>query len=222
MEVFSNTYSERDCTPEDLTIISWVLPQTEETKVEHRVQTKFPTERWARARIFGEEVNNKLRKHVVAFLIDEGYEAEAPLLSSLYDYHSSERYDRASSWSERHTAYASGLGTFGLCDGLITPKGKAIRCGSVITRMKIPPTPRPYSDHQAYCLFFAKGTCGKCIKRCPNGAISKERGHNKQKCSEHLDVTRKFVEETFDFEGYGCGLCQTAVPCESRIPKESI
>ena len=43
----------------------------------------------------------------------------------------SEKYGMASCWSERHAAFVSGLGTFGLCDGLITPVGKAMRCGSV-------------------------------------------------------------------------------------------
>ena len=36
---------------------------------------------------------------------------------------------------ETHAAHAAGLGTFGLCDGLITPIGKAIRVGSVVAKM---------------------------------------------------------------------------------------
>jgi epoxyqueuosine reductase QueG len=41
----------------------------------------------------------------------------------------SEKYVFSSNWSERHAAYTAGLGTFGLCDGLITPLGKAMRVG---------------------------------------------------------------------------------------------
>jgi ferredoxin len=59
----------------------------------------------------------------------------------------------------------------------ITPKGKAMRCGSVIARIQVPATPRPYEDHHAYCLFFSSGTCGQCISRCPSGAITKA-GHD--------------------------------------------
>jgi len=129
----------------------------------------------------------------------------------------SPRYVYASTWSERHAAYACGLGTFGLCDGLITPLGKAVRVGSVVARLEVPPTPRPYSDHRAYCLFFAQGTCGECIARCPAGAIS-EAGHDKVKCRDHLNRTRAFVGEHYGFDGYGCGLCQTGVPCESGVP----
>ena len=98
------------------------------------------------------------------------------MLSPLWERKESERFVFASNWSERHAAHAAGLGTFGLCDGLITPVGKAMRCGSVVARIKIPATPRPYKHHREYCLFFTKGTCGKCIKRCPAEAVTKE-GH---------------------------------------------
>ena len=140
------------------------------------------------------------------------------MLAPAWGSRTSERYGFASTWSERHAAYASGLGTFGLCDGLITPAGKAMRVGSVVVRVEISPTTRPYTDHHAYCLFFAKGICGKCIERCPVGAIS-EAGHDKIKCRAHLrPTTSDYVQANYGFDGYGCGLCQTGVPCESKIP----
>ena len=202
----------------ELTVISWVLPQTKATKYDHRKETRMPSERWARARIMGEDVNIRLRTHIVDELEKAGYPAVAPMLSHLWKQHISKKYLFASSWSERHAAYAAGLGTFGLSDGLITEKGKAHRVGSVIAKIVIPPTPRSYTDHHAYCLWYAKGTCGACIKKCPAGAIS-EKGHEKQKCSDYVDTTHAFVEETYHFKGYGCGLCQVGVPCESSIPE---
>ena len=218
-EIFSLTFPDTNVKPEELTVICWILPQTGATKSDNRKQTVYPAERWARARIFGEEVNNTLRKHVVDALQKEGYDAVAPMLSSQWARKVTERYGGFSStWSERHAAYASGLGTFGLCDGLITPQGKAIRAGSVVARIRLSPTPRPYADHQAYCLFLTEGICGKCISRCPVGAIT-EAGHDKVKCFQHLHpVTDDFVKSQYGFDGYGCGLCQTGVPCESRIP----
>ena len=94
-----------------------------------------------------------------------------------------------------------------------------MRTGSVVAEIRIDPTKRPYSDHHEYCLFYSKGICGKCIPRCPVGALS-ETGHDKVKCFAHLKpVSSDYVKEKFGFEGYGCGLCQTGVPCESRIPK---
>lgn len=218
LEIFNKTFQGRSVKSEDLTVISWILPQTRATKDDNRKESIYPAERWARARIYGEQVNVKLRQHVTAVLQQSGYEALAPMLSDQWEKKKSDTYVFASTWSERHAAYAAGLGTFGLCDGLITPRGKAMRTGSVIARIQIPPTQRPYNDHHAYCLFYSKGICGKCISRCPVEALS-EAGHDKIKCLSHLKpVTEDYVKAHYGFDGYGCGLCQTKVPCESKIP----
>ena len=212
-ELFSLTFWDWSVRPEELSVISWILPQTEQTKADNRKQDFYPSERWARARIFGEEVNEKLRKHVVASLKAKGIQAVAPSLSTQFSFRISPKYGFASTWSERHAAYASGLGTFGICDGLITPVGKAMRTGSVVARIQVSPTPRPYKDYREYCIL-----CGGCISRCPVGAIT-EAGHDKLKCLNHLfPTTSKYVKEHFGFKGYGCGFCQTGVPCESKIP----
>jgi ferredoxin len=218
VEFFKAAHPSIPVRADELTVISWVLPQTKATKYDHRKESRMPSERWARARIMGEAVNVKLRAHMVEALGKAGYPAVAPMLSPLWKQHMSEKYLFASSWSERHAAYASGLGTFGLSDGLITAKGKAHRVGSVIAKIGIPPTPRPYTDHHAYCLWYTKGTCGVCMNKCPAGAIT-ENGHDKQRCSDYVDTTHAFVEEHYHFKGYGCGLCQVGVPCESRIPE---
>jgi len=218
LEFMRRTYPSLQVKSDELTVISWVLPQTKATKYDQRKETRMPSERWARARIMGETVNMQLRAYIVDELGKAGYSAVAPMLSPLWKPYMSEKYLFASSWSERHAAYAAGLGTFGLSDGLITEKGKAHRVGSVIAKIGIPPTPRPYTDYHAYCLWYVKGTCGACIGKCPAGAIS-EKGHDKKKCSDYVDKTRDFVEKTYSFKGYGCGLCQVGIPCESRIPE---
>ncbi len=204
--------------PSDLSVVSWILPHTDATKKDNARQKNLPSERWARSRIFGEQENDSLRKHMVAFLKEMGIDAVAPFILPDWKKLESERYVWASNWSERHVAHACGLGTFGLCDGLITPVGKAVRIGSVVLRARLEPTPRPYSRYDEYCPFRTKGTCGACILRCPAGALS-ERGHDKRKCSAYLDdQTAPFVTEVYGFRGYGCGLCQTGVPCASGIP----
>jgi len=218
LEIFSKTFPGIPIEAGELTVISWILPQSDKTKSDHRRETQYPSERWARARIYGEKVNAKLRSHVVAALESAGYAAVAPQLSPLWERKESPKYGFASCWSERHAAYAAGLGTFGLSDGLITPKGKAMRCGSVVARFRMPAAQRPYQSHQAYCLFFTKGKCGKCIERCPAGAIS-EKGHDKIACRKYIrEVTAEYVKTNLHMEGHACGLCQTAVPCESKIP----
>ncbi len=217
-EIFSLTFPRIPVKPEELTVICWILPQTKATKVDNRKQIAYPAERWARARIFGEEVNNKLRKRVVDALQEKGYEAIAPMLSPHWESKTSDRHGISSTWSERHAAHVSGLGTFGLCDGLITSRGKAMRTGSVVAYIQSSSMSRPYTNHQEYCLFFTEGICGKCISRCPVGAIT-EAGHDKVKCREYLrPTTENFVKSHYGFNGYGCGLCQTGVPCESKIP----
>ncbi len=221
MEFLFNQYPKRNFEADKITVISWILPQTNATKRDHRKETHFSSERWARSRIFGEEFNDKLRQHMVDCFSEKGIEAVAPMLSPLWETKKSSKYANASTWSERHAAYAAGLGTFGLSDGLITPLGKAMRTGSVVVNLYIEPTERLYDNHNAYCLFFMKGTCTKCIERCPIGAITEE-GHNKAICSKYLGVMRQYVQRHFHFKGYGCGFCQTDVPCESGIPKELI
>ena len=218
LEIFKLAFPADDVRPEELTVISWVLPHIEVTKADNRKETVYPSERWARARGFGEDFNIELRRHVLATLEEAGYQAVAPQLFAEWTREISDRYGFASTWSERHAAYASGLGTFGLCDALITPVGKAMRLGSVVARIQIPPTPRPYEDRHAYCLFFTDGICGKCISRCPVHALS-EAGHDKVKCWEYVEVKMaEYVKSKYGFDGYGCGLCQTKVPCESKIP----
>jgi len=218
-EIFNETFPDQPAEPEELTVISYILPQTEATKIDHRKEMNRPAERWARTRIFGEKFNTELHRHLVEKFMEAGIQATAPTLNKNWKMHQSPQFVYASCWSQRHAAHAAGLGTFGLCDGLITPKGKAMRAGSIIVRAKITPTPRPYQHHQAYCLFYAKGTCKECVERCPVGALSEE-GHDKVKCREFLaNVTTKYVKENFGFEGYGCGLCQVGVACESGIPE---
>ena len=216
-EVFSQHCPGQPASVEELTVVSWVLPQREAVRKTNRRARKYPSESWARIRVYGEEFNAALRRHVVASLEQAGHAAVAPMLAPNWTIVKSERFSYASSWSERHAAHAAGLGTFGLCDGLITAKGKAMRVGSVVARVALEPTPRPYADHRAYCLFFADGTCGKCIDRCPVRAIT-EAGHDKEKCRRHLARSREYVQETYQFTGYGCGLCQAGVPCEAGIP----
>ena len=205
--------------PRELSVISWALCQTEPTKAANRAETSLPSEPWARARIFGQAGNSALHVALVDALAAVGYPAVAPGLLPEWGEHNSAEFGRASSWSERHVAHISGLGTFGLAGGVITKRGQAVRFGSVVVRATIPPTPRPYAGPFAYCLFFARGTCGACADRCPVGSVTRE-GRDKEACARHLrPVTEEYVRREFDFDGYGCGLCQTGVPCESGIPK---
>ena len=219
-EVFNQHLPYENVSADQLTVISWILPQREIVRKANRKTKTYPAEKWARIRVYGEEFNMALRRHIATILTQQGHPAVAPMTVPNWTIVKSKQYSYASSWSERHAAHSAGLGTFGLCDGLITARGKAMRAGSVVAKIKLDPTPRPYNDHHAYCLHFTDGTCGKCIDRCPARAISID-GHDKEKCRKHLVKSRKYVKKTYAFEGYGCGLCQVGVPCETLIPVKS-
>jgi epoxyqueuosine reductase len=213
-EAFAQAFPAPVTAGAELTVISWILPHTRRTKHDNHRETSLPAERWARAKFFGERFNVALRKHLVAALEEAGVVAVAPTRLPQYAIE-----DVTSNWSERHIAYVAGLGTFGLSDGLITPLGKAMRCGSVVARLSLPTTPRAYSDHHDYCDFFAGAGCAVCAERCPVGAID-ERGHDKARCRAYLErMRREVIEPRFGFSTEACGLCQTGVPCESGIPR---
>jgi len=206
---------------ENVSVISFVLPINPETLKSNALEKEGPSLRWNNTRWKGQDFITEISKQLVSVLEGLGVWAVAPDLTPFFE------IDRtpgaySSNWSQRHMAYAAGLGTFSLNDGFITPKGMAMRCGSVVTNIKLTPSVRPYANHLANCLFYATGKCGVCIRRCPGDALS-EKGHDKLKCLRILFETQKPWIEGAHGPGYiglyaGCGLCQTGVPCEHRIP----
>jgi ferredoxin len=209
---------------EQISVISWALPAREDIRRSNRQEKQFPSKLWAYTREFGEACNVALKKHVVAFLEDLGHPAVIPTLSPMYKQLRDEKVGWASPWSERHVAYACGLGTFSLNDGLITPKGMAVRFGSVVTLLKLTPSEMKYRHPRENCLQFRNEKCGKCIPRCPAGAIT-EKGHDKDKCKAYVDsevLQKKRIEYGLENPPPSCGLCQTDVPCEFQIPRPNL
>jgi len=218
LEIFGLTFGQKE-KPQNLSVISWILPTSEGIRKSNRKETKYPSRLWAHARDFGEQFNVKLRDHLVEVLKKEGYQAVAPMNSPHWKRVRSPRVGFASSWSERHAAYVCGLGTFGLSDGFITPKGKAMRVGSVVTNLPLKPSAKKYPHHRANCLYFFNRTCKVCAARCPAGAIT-AKGHDKDKCYEYsYNTIGPSKRAEYGVKITGCGLCQTRVPCESEIPK---
>jgi epoxyqueuosine reductase len=197
-------------------VVAWVLPLTQETRRSNAEMTDGPSRRWNHSRFQGEDLNETLRHHVVSLLQEAGCLAVAPVWTKHYAQH---KEAVSSAWSERHAAYAAGLGTFGLSDGLITPVGIAHRCSSIVATASWVPTARAYTDHLSFCPYPHDGSCGACIARCPAGAISPA-GHDKAKCHQYVMITLKDWAKRPGYIGtYGaCGLCQTKVPCEARVP----
>ena len=217
-EFFELTFGRRKPSKE-LSVISWVLPAYEDIRKSNRKEARYPSLLWAHARDFGEQFNIKLRNHLVSLLKRKGYKAVAPMNSPHWKQLRSPDVGIASNWSERHIAYTCGLGAFGLSDGLITAKGKAMRVGSVITDLPLKPSEKIYPHHHSNCLYYFNRTCMTCAVRCPAGAIT-EKGHDKDKCLEYsYSIVSQAKKDEYGVKITGCGLCQTKVPCEFEIPK---
>jgi epoxyqueuosine reductase len=226
-EVFDSFARERGAAPTKraaLSVISFVLPISRATRLSLRRESLVPSLRWNHTRFQGQDFIIELCRHIITEIETLGHSAIAPEFGKSFAMKNTDR-GYVSNWSQRHMAYAAGLGTFSLNDGFITPKGMAMRCGSLVTDLPLAATPRPYKNHLSNCLFYRNGTCGRCIQRCPAGAIS-EKGHDKIKCLEYLfNGTRSALQEMGRYEGYlgyypACGMCQTKVPCESMIPPD--
>lgn len=217
-EIFDLTFGKRDDRRE-LSVISWILPIAEDTRKANRKETEFPALLWSHTRYFGEPFNVELRNHVAFVLERQGCRAVAPSNSHHFIHHMhAPGVGFTSNWSERHAAYACGLGTFGLCSGFITHVGKAIRIGTVVAEVALKPSLKPYPDHHANCLYYSKGTCKACSNRCPAGAISTD-GRDKDKCYDYMHAASPPKKAEYGVQIAGCGLCQTKVPCEFEIPK---
>ena len=196
------------------TVIALFLPFTDPVCSTNRQNLSWPSDEWLHGRIEGQAFQDTLCRFAAGLLEKEGFAALAPMLDprlckvSPLTKDKTEQDFYTSNWSERHAAYAAGLGTFGLSRGLITRKGTAGRYASIITSAAFEPDTRPYTGVYDYC-----NSCGTCARNCPAAAISKEKGKNHYLCFEFIEATRAKHAPR-----YGCGKCQVQVPCEAKAP----
>jgi epoxyqueuosine reductase QueG len=208
----------RDWLENAQTVVSVFFPHTERVKTANRRDREWPADEWLHARIEGQAFIDDCCRRVAVLLEDQGFTVVFPGLEGRFRVGSPFVTDKAqqryytSNWSERHAAHICGLGTFGLSRGLITPKGISGRFASFITTAWFERTPRSYSGTDDYCVL-----CGACARKCPAGAITLEAGKQHSPCSAWLDITRvKYGPR------YGCGKCQSGVPCENGVPREAM
>ena len=191
------------------TVIAFFMPYTKIIKAANSADYEWPANLWLHGRYEGQNLIRELLIFMEGFLSRAGFNALAP--SADRRYRTGDDTDKfTSNWSERHVAYACGLGTFGLSKGIITQKGICGRFGSILTDLDLPKDSRNYNDIYEYCTF-----CGACTGHCPASAISLDGGKEHLPCSDFLDkVMEKYSPR------YGCGKCQVNVPCESCIPTQ--
>ena len=210
--------SPKEWLPQAKTVVSLFFPFTEEIRASNRMQIADPSPQWLHGRIEGQTWLGRFMKALREKLEEQGFKACVPQQDprwasvakgkGLTEYGDLPETTFGSRWSERHAAYVCGLGTFGLSRGLITKRGIAGRFGSLVTDLDVPPTPREYSGLYDWCT-----CCGACARRCPANAITLEAGKDHIPCHTLLEESKiRFAPR------YGCGLCQTAVPCETSAP----
>ncbi|MFX0082463.1 MAG: hypothetical protein ACFE94_12005 [Candidatus Hodarchaeota archaeon] len=214
----------------NLQIISIICPFTKAIRKASIKAKVMPAEIYSIGRNYANEFKIEVMRQTINFFQNEGFQATAGMLSEAFNIYRG----FFSSWSERHIAFAAGLGTFSLHEGFISEVGCNIRLCSVITNAPLELTPRKSNDPYGNCLYYAKGTCRECEKKCPAEAIN-ENGHDKLKCWSY---GRKVEAEMNDrlgpilkphwrrIEGelmkqkppVGCAFCQYGVPCMDKNP----
>ena len=208
--------------PEAKTVVSLFFPFSLAVRESNRKSVDVPSKEWAYGRIEGQEFIKNCILELRARFDEAGIQNLVPLVDERFaqvnagnhfqEYDCVNEKTYGSNWSERHAAFVCGLGTFGLSKGIITEKGMAGRLASIILVEEVTPDVRPYKEVYEYCTM-----CGACAKRCPVQAISIQEGKNHNSCHAWLMKTKELCAPRF-----GCGLCQTKVPCECRIPKKNM
>ena len=190
----------REWLPEAAGVVSVFFRMTDRVIKSMDESSSWPSPELLHARIEGQAFISWAMLSLADEIKRHGDAAMVPAADERFSF-TKEPY--TSNWSERHVAFACGLGTFGLSRGIITKAGTPGRFGSVVTSLDLQPTNREYREPYEYCAM-----CGKCAENCPAGAITIEHGKNHSKCSAFIDRTRERFSPR-----YACGRCQIGVPC---------
>ena len=231
LERYSGAGADLSC----VSVVSWALPFSQDVRQSNRGRD-WPSPLYSVARNNGGAIIFGMSRRLTEQLRGSGFAAVSPILTEEYDAFRSAEHGLSSTWSERHVAYAAGLGSFGLHGSLITPIGSYVRFGSLVVNLPTGPAAPRMDDYRAPCLSTGGETCGLCRDRCPAGAIS-ENGMDKEKCYVRRNEIRErnlvgyagkyrmlpspIVKGGTRKEGYslGCALCLCGVPCEDTDPE---
>jgi epoxyqueuosine reductase QueG len=228
---------QRNIPASNLRIISVIFPYVDKVRKESKniielPRVILPAEIYSVGRNYANAFKQETCIQVIQFLKGKGYNAISGMLSEAFNIMTKGRF--YSTWSERHYAFAAGLGTFSLSEALITEVGCNVRFASIVTDAPLEVTPRKSDEIFANCLYYAKGTCRKCEERCPGKAID-ENGHDKNKCYAYgqkisrkmnlrigsiLKPHRRHINGEWKDQKppVGCAFCQFTVPCMDKNP----
>lgn len=189
------------------TVITYFIPFRDQV-VESNKKGRYSSATWAISYLETNRLIAALNQHLQSLLAEQGYEA-----AHVPATHNFDQKTLQSDWSHRSAAYIAGLGTFGVNQMLITEAGCCGRIGSLITNLELEATLRPTTD---YCLLKTDGSCGRCVKKCVNRALSTVK-LDKQLCYK-MCLTNAGRLSDLESIADVCGKCLVGVPCSSAIP----
>jgi hypothetical protein len=201
-----------------------------------KIDVVLPAEIYSIGRNFANPFKIEVVKQSIGFFRNLGFNAIGGAISNAFNL-----IEFKSNWSERHIAFAAGLGTFSLHEGFISEVGCNIRITSVITDAPLKVTPRTSDEPYGNCLYYIDGSCRKCEENCPGAAID-ENGHDKLKCWTYGNYIKLHMNDRFgsllkphsrrvngEIRKYnymnkkaavGCAFCQFNVPCMDKNPSK--
>lgn len=121
---------------------------------------------------------------------------------------------------DRHLAYLSGIGYFGINNNIITDEyGSYVFIGYIINN---------YPFEQDKPLDKTCFKCGKCVRYCPGKALLGEYDMNPRSCISYITQKKEELEKE-DIEKlrksnkvFGCDVCQDVCPHNKNIPNTNI
>ena len=116
--------------------------------------------------------------------------------------------------AEKSLARLAGIGWVGRNSLIISPKlGSFINLGALILTDECDTYSTPYEEDG--CV-----GCGRCLLRCPTGAINPTRTINTTLCISNRTVEPSGKQASFDTKGwvFGCDECQSCCPHNSTAP----
>jgi epoxyqueuosine reductase QueG len=206
----------KDVLPDARSIVVYYVPFTKELAKSNRAAGVLASPEWARTYEETNAMFGELNQTIIDFVAKNGGKAAVSPQAGTFD-----QVKLISNWSQRHIAYAAGLGTFGINNMLITEKGCCGRCSTVVTNLELP-VGQPMKEE--LCLYKKNGRCGACVRHCPGGALTTE-GYDRDKCyvicGKNAEVYTEFGSSYTTEDGTAansigsevCGKCITGSPC---------
>lgn len=171
-----------------------------------------PCRNWGLAYVQTNDLIERASRALKNLLVKAGYRSE--LTPATHNFDEEKLMAR---WSHKHLGHLVGLGRFGTHCMLITPKGCCGRFGSLVTEAHL--GDNPLMTTAEACLSKAGKKCGKCVDRCPVGALEQS-AFDRRKCWDRLNENIKTLDYLSDLPQTTdvCGKCAAMLPCSFINP----